>query len=140
MTDPVIPVAPAAPVAPVRGKTPTDTVLVGCKLPNGLKIHRGRWRTDSWLEVELIGSNKSRIVDANGKTTYGITRVDRTFITQWMKDHARVPAVAGGMIFFAEKQDDVESYFGADQRKHGLEPLDPSRSLPKGVAQLNAKD
>lgn len=125
----------AIPVAPVRGKTPTDAVLVGCKLPNGLVIHRGKWQTDSWFEVKLAGANSSRLLGG-----YGQTRVDRAFMTQWMKDNAKTPAVVQGLIFFADKADDVESYFSNGGLRTGLEPLDPTKSLPKGVAQLTVKD
>lgn len=78
----------------------TNTVLIGCRLPNGLVIEHP---SDSNNKIELNGKNKIIIVGAE----YGLTMVDREFATAWFaanKDFAPVKSFA---IFMAETNDDA---------------------------------
>lgn len=110
------------------------TVVIGCKLPNGLIIEVGSPGADNYWRHQLKGSNDARIIGG-----FGITEnVDQENFARWLKAHAFMPAVKNGLIFV---HDTVESArdIALERKdvKHGFEAVDPSKP-PKGIATAAA--
>ena len=100
------------------------TVIIGCKLPNGLIIEVAKTR------VLLNGSNTSAI--AGG---YGLTSVDASFADQFFKERAGDPLIVKGIIFRQEKE--VNAKAQAEDTKTvetGLEPMAQGKPEP-GISQ-----
>lgn len=75
------------------------TVIVGCKLPNGLIIEVGG------QSVELNGANASNIIGGHG-ITYN---VDADFFNAWMEAHQDRDMVKNGFIFAHEEAENTEA-------------------------------
>lgn len=104
----------------------SNTVVVGCKIPNGLQLTVGK------TAVVVNGSNSSKII--NG---HGITTVDAEFWNAWIERNSGLSVVRNGFIFAHEKKADVkaEAKEKADEIT-GLEPLDPNNK-PAGITDLD---
>lgn len=111
------------------------TVVVGCKLPNGLIIEVGSPGEDNYWRVQLKGSNAANIIGG-----YGITEnVDEDNFAKWLKKHAFMPAVKNGLIFVhgtVESARDIA--LERKDLKHGFEAVDPSKP-PKGIEREAAR-
>ncbi len=69
------------------------TVIVGCKLPNGIIIeHAGK-------RVTLAGGHSAKI-----RGSHGMTVVDKDFWDAWRATHADYHPVKKGLIFAHEKE------------------------------------
>lgn len=103
---------------------PGPTVVVGCKLPNGVIIQVDK------TKVTLNGANSSLI--AGG---YGLTNVDAAFFTQWLKLNADSTLVKKSIVFAQEKEANAKAQ-ASDQRSvsTGLEGLAKDKPVP-GVSQ-----
>lgn len=98
----------------------SNQVLVGCKLPQGLHIHINETR------VTLNGTNSSRIIGG-----YGLTRVDESFMEQWLKLHADTRAVRNGLIFVQSNVKDAEAEARDNaENKNGMEGVDFNKPVP----------
>lgn len=75
------------------------TVIVGCKLPNGLIIEVGG------QSVELNGANASNIIGGHG-ITYN---VDADFFNAWMEAYQDRDMVKNGFIFAHEEAENTEA-------------------------------
>lgn len=99
----------------------TTTVVMGCKLPNGLIIEHGGRR------FTLKGSNAARIVGG-----YGLTEgVPKDFAEAWLKSHADLGTVKNGLVFIQTSESSAKA--AAKERrdvKTGLEPIDPLKAPP----------
>lgn len=105
------------------------TVVVGCKLPNGLIIEVGSPGADNYWRVQLKGSNDARVIGG-----YGITEnVDEENFGRWLKSHAFMPAVKNGLIFVHGTVESARDC-ATDRKdlKHGFEAVDPKQP-PKGI-------
>ena len=96
-----------------------ETVIVGCKLPNGLTIHLGSGRE---RKVVLNGYNSAKVVGGHGLTT-----VDKEFWDEWSKLHTDFAPVAAGLIFASgsEKNTAAEAV-EKEKTLSGFEGLDPN--------------
>jgi hypothetical protein len=93
------------------------TVVVGCKLPQGLIIHHPM---EPERTVELRGINKATIIGADHATT----EVDAEFFEQWAAVHKEFPAVKSGAIFVAKNAADVAAIARENKaRKTGFERM-----------------
>lgn len=116
-------------------KSPTsNTVLIACKLPNGLIIEHPK---NPDVKVELNGKNKIIIVGAE----YGLTTVDAEFATAWFAANAEFAPVKSCAIFMAESQSDIVS-MGAElaEVETGFEGMrtDGKDKRAKGVKTAKA--
>lgn len=121
-----------------------NTVMVGCKLPNGLNLEifeEGKTDDDKKIfrrtgqRFLVLGSNSSNVVGG-----YGLTRVDADFWDAWKAQHANFPALKAGLIFAEDKQDRAADHALDHQAaKTGLEPIDPNK-LPKGIEAVPEKE
>jgi hypothetical protein len=121
-----------------------NTVMVGCKLPNGLNLEifeEGKTDDDKKIfrrtgdRVLVRGSNSSNVVGG-----FGLTRVDADFWEKWRAQHASFPALKAGLIFAEERQDRAADHaLDAKEAKTGLEPIDPNKP-PKGIEAVPEKE
>lgn len=87
-----------------------ETVIVGCRLPVGLKL---TLREPSKVKgqpgkiissVEINGMNRSKILGA----TYTTTIVDAEFWETWKKQHADYAPLENGAIFQASSEEQAK--------------------------------
>lgn len=104
-------------------QSPT-TVVVGCKLPNGLIAN-----VDG-KKILFNGANTASIIGG-----YGLTNVDASFFAAWLKQNSETPLVKKGIIFAQEKEVNAQAQ-AADTRgvATGLEPIAPDKPV-EGVSQ-----
>lgn len=76
------------------------TVVVGCKLPNGIILDHP---LDPSKKVELAGLNKARVIGADHATT----EVDGEFWEAWSMVHKDFAPVKSGAIFVARTVEDA---------------------------------
>lgn len=102
----------------------TDTVIVGCKLPNGLYLDL-KANDGEVQRVTIAGSNAARIVGG-----YGLTPgVSSDFMKKWLELNAKHPAVVNKSIFIHSNEASAKSI----AKEHaeittGIEPVDPVSS------------
>lgn len=106
-----------------------NTVVVGCKLPNGLIIEVGSPGADGYWRQQLKGSNDSRVIGG-----FGITEgVDEANFATWLKKHAFMPAVKNSLIFVHSTVESARDIaLERKDVKHGFEPMNP-QTPPKGI-------
>lgn len=94
-----------------------NTYVIGCKLPNGLKI-RGAGK-----EFTLRGANSSEII--NG---FGITEdVPADIWEDYEKAHAKSPALVNGLVFATgDRKSAVDASKELESQKTGLEQANPA--------------
>lgn len=99
------------------------TVVVGCKIPNGVKI-RGAGK-----EFTLNGANQSNVIGG-----YGITEnVPADIVEDYMRAHAKSPAVVNELIFV---QKDVRSARdAANERKAQKTGFEKIKAEDAGVKE-----
>lgn len=133
------------PAPPKPGQTPqpgigepdklngTATVVVGCKLPNGMICEVGRPGDDNHRHVRLNGSNANVVVGADGKPVvggYGLTTVSKQFWDEWLKTHKRLDFVRNGFVFvhndMASARDHAHDLAG---KRNGFEAVDPNEKV-----------
>lgn len=121
------------------------TVIVGCKLPNGLIMELIKpgplnMPTPPSKRVTLAGANSLRTSKAENPlvSRYAMTPVDEEFAREWFKQNAQMDFVKAGAVFIAKdaKEAQAEAKEKVDEVKTGLEPLNPDKDarLPRGVA------
>jgi hypothetical protein len=110
----------------------TETVVVGCKLPNGLFMELGKVGTDSYQRHRLNGSNAQGALVVPG-TNYGVTTIPKDFMDAWMKKHQWLPAVRKQLIFVVGDMASAQAQAMDNQKERtGLEPLNPEKP-PEGI-------
>ena len=123
----------------------SDTVLIGCRIPNGhvLQCYRLVDRRDYHVKMPDGAVEKQALPDGgtvklNGpktpwgqrpdydvKSGYAFTRVERKFWEKWVSQHKGDEVIVNKQIIVADKRDDLigmASEFKKDFRS-GLEPL-----------------
>lgn len=126
-----------------------DTVLVACKLPNGLHIEN-RTRDESapngWGAPERYTLNGSlHRLDENGSpihawevsNTFGLTEVPKVFWDQWIAENKDAPYVRNGAIFAHPKDTRGQTKEMSDVTT-GFEGRDPKNPMP-GVEPMTDK-
>lgn len=97
--------------------TKSATVIVGCKLPNGVILELGG------QSVEINGANSSHVIGGHGITH----DVDAEFFNAWMEAHADRDMVKNGFIFAHDKAADTKAQSKEQSDNNtGLEAVDPS--------------
>jgi hypothetical protein len=93
------------------------TIIIGCKLPNGIVLFHPQDRS---IAVEIQGLNKSKIIGATHMTTI----VDGAFWDDWKAVHKDFQPFISNAIFEAsgprEADDKAKELVGV---KTGFEPL-----------------
>jgi hypothetical protein len=129
----------------------SDTVIVGCRYPNGLDIHIDRMaavRTPAWHQpngftevqvatpiqtIKLAGPNRVNRFDGEGP--YAFTTVPRKFWEQWIVSHRNDPAIVNKQIIVGETRDELRGLArDAKEFKSGLQPVDAKQQdarMPK---------
>ena len=112
-----------------------ETVVVGCKLPQGLIITIGRRGTpqdkgtrdaqlvidNPGVQLRLFGSYAPGAVEGFGMTP----NVDKAAFTGWLKEHADWAPVKNGLVFCEDKMEDAIAHATAfGLVPNGFEPLD----------------
>ena len=95
-----------------------NTVLIGCKLPNGIILQHPFNPRET---VEINGLNKPTIIGA----TYVTTEVDADFWANWLAVHEDYAPIASGAIFVAKNAERLEAIAREQvSRKTGFEGMD----------------
>lgn len=143
MPDPVTPkVPPPPPVPPAAGTNHTqpnppttvpsgETVVVACKLPNGLHLRLDKMQDGQTIQmadrVTLNGPNMPNALVAGG---YAMTRVPKEFWDEWVKQNPDFqPFVAKPPLVYAQPSEQGAQSQAREQAAatSGLERLDPGR-------------
>lgn len=136
MNDPVKPNQQTAPGE--RGKVNgTASVVVGCKLPNGLLMEVGKFGDPDYLQVRLNGSNANVVVGADNQPVvggYGLTTVSTTVWDLWLNGdkerkltaHKNLDFVRKGLVFAHNDMASARDHAKDNATvRNGFEPLNP---------------
>ena len=105
-----------------------NTVIVGCKLPNGLVIELDEQR------VVLNGANSSAIIGG-----FGMTEVNKALFDAWLEKHKDYEPVKQGLIFAQEKPANAQAEAKDKAKlKSGFEGLDPKKPA-EGIEPMDLK-
>ncbi len=105
-----------------------ETVIVGCKLPNGLLLQVGT------VTIRVNGKARYNMPSPTRKTLNtdvefadGLTVVDKVFWDKWLADHKDYQPVLSGHIYASPSRNDaVAKAKDTEQSKTGLEAVDPN--------------
>jgi len=131
-------------------------VTVACKLPHGLilqickEVEKAEAQRDGahklvkeWIrlpeKVKIKGYLEKYRVDlppAAQGSSYALTHgVDKDFWDQWLAQNRDLDMVKAKLIFASDKQDTIRTATKDYEKvKCGLEPINPSESLPKNIS------
>lgn len=122
----------------------SNIVVVGCKLPSGIIVdvcdpgeneHGQKIMVPRRQPVTFKGANSSNIVGG-----FGLTEVDAEFWDAWIKQNAKFPAVANGLIFAQDRRDKAaDNAMDHADAKSGFEGINPDKP-GKGVERVPKKD
>lgn len=106
-----------------------ETIVVGCKLPNGLVVEQDGYT------VTLNGANSSNVVGG-----YGLTEgVDKDAFAKWMEVHKNQPYVKNELVFAQAKANSAQSKATENASvKTGLEGLPQDKPAP-GIEKADGK-
>ncbi|ELY4860545.1 hypothetical protein SM110_004303 [Cronobacter sakazakii] len=106
-----------------------ETIVVGCKLPNGLVVEQDGYT------VTLNGANSSNVVGG-----YGLTEgVDKDAFEKWMEVHKNQPYVKNELVFAQAKANSAQSKATENASiKSGLEGLPQDKPAP-GIEKADGK-
>jgi len=136
-----------------------ETVTVGCKIPNGLRLqlckpHNEREQGLNFVRDVTVWRKygKQVIIKGNGHASnspdafkYGAAlthNVDAEFMDTWMEQNAEHPAVINHLVFIANREADALAMAREfKDQKSGLEPLktDGDPRMPKAKNISGAK-
>jgi len=105
------------------------TVVVGCKLPNGIILEHPQ---DASKKVTLNGKNKALIVGAD----FATTDIDSEFFEAWLAANSEFPALKSNAIFVARSIGEAQAIAkDFEDIETGLEPMrtDGKDKRAKGV-------
>ena len=126
-----------------------STVTVACSHPQGMILELGleldyaqsRFvRTPKYQRVRLNGSQKAtRVALPKGSQFVaqrdlepGLTEVDAEFITEWLRQHARMAR----LVWIVPKPADLKPMV-ADRPPPPFEPLDPTKPAKFGLDEVS---
>ncbi|EMC4337225.1 hypothetical protein VEL91_002649 [Cronobacter sakazakii] len=106
-----------------------ETIVVGCKLPNGLVVEQEGYT------VTLNGANSSNVVGG-----YGLTEgVDKGAFEKWLEVHKNQPYVKNELVFAQAKANSAQSKATENASvKSGLEGLPQDKPAP-GIEKADGK-
>ncbi|EOG6131785.1 hypothetical protein ACLF4G_000847 [Cronobacter sakazakii] len=106
-----------------------ETIVIGCKLPNGLVVEQDGYT------VTLNGSNSSNVVGG-----YGLTEgVDKDAFEKWLEVHKNQPYVKNELVFAQAKANSAQSKATENASvKSGLEGLPQDKPAP-GIEKADGK-
>ncbi|ELQ6249048.1 hypothetical protein AUN02_14555 [Cronobacter sakazakii] len=106
-----------------------ETIVVGCKLPNGLVVEQEGYT------VTLNGANSSNVVGG-----YGLTEgVDKDAFEKWLEAHKNQPYVKNELVFAQAKANSAQSKATENASvKSGLEGLPQDKPAP-GIEKADGK-
>lgn len=116
-----------------------ETVLIGCRLPNGLVLHHP---TNRNLTVKLAGAYETRTESGLfiPPKPYSITAVDAEFWTAWKEAYVGFPPLKTRAVFEARSEQEAESKArNAEKVKTGFEPMSQQATID-GVKLKKATD
>lgn len=98
-----------------------ETIVVGCKLPNGLVVEQGGYT------VTLKGANSSDVIGG-----YGLTEgVDKDAFEKWLVAHKDQPYVKNELVFAQAKTNSARDKAKENAKvKTGLEGLPQDKPAP----------
>ena len=98
-----------------------ETVLIGCRLPNGLVLHHPTKREpDSKVGGDIRNENRKRRLDAR-RRLFSTTAVDAEFWAEWKAAYVGFPPLKNRAIFEARSDQEAESK--AQERRKGKDGL-----------------
>ena len=119
-----------------------ETVMVACKLPNGL--HMDLVVDGAKKRYTLKGNALPRGADVTDKEYarivggFAFTEVPKAFFDAWMRQYKDLEAVKNGLIFARSKMQDAEAIAREKaELKSGLEPI-AQKDIPKDVQTMAA--
>jgi hypothetical protein len=151
------------PTAPKPSREDDETVVIGCKLPNGLTL-RVYEAFEDFEQVQGGGTRPIKRFEPTGEMVYIkgnaldiaklqnqelpdyqimngyalTTGVSRRFWDLWVEQHKDFPALKAGLLFAQPSEnrarDDAK---GRGNIRSGLEPIDPadpSKTVPSSIA------
>ena len=96
---------------------PSNTILIGCRLPNGITLSHPKDRN---VKVTLNGVSASKIIGA----TYNTTEVDAEFWADWYASYIDYAPMKNGSIFVAhDPASAIDIGKDLEKTKTGLEPI-----------------
>lgn len=99
-----------------------QTVVIGCKLPNGIIAEVGKQGETHHTVVRINGANAATIVGG-----YGLTTVSKDFWDAWLASHKQLEFVRKGLVFAHGDQRSAESHAQETSgTKSGFEPINPA--------------
>ena len=106
-----------------------ETIVVGCKLPNGLVVEQGGYT------VTLNGANSSNVIGG-----YGLTEgVDKDAFEKWLEVHKNQLYVKNELVFAQAKANSAQSKANENASvKTGLEGLPQDKPAP-GIEKADGK-
>lgn len=109
------------------------TIIVGCRLPNGLTLTLRNPEGKITTKVTVKGMNSSVIKGA----TYTTTPVDSEFWEAWKASHSDYAPLKNGAIFSATTEDQAKFKGTKEYGKvpTGFEPMNPEAHGVKPAAK-----
>ena len=106
------------------------TVIVYCKLPNGLEIEVGdkKARLNGWSEYLMPSPSRghqNKDVEQGG----GITTVDKDLWDAWYSKHQWFAPVKNGLLYASGNRNETLAK-AKDTDKAPMSPLDPIKPIP----------
>jgi len=103
-----------------------ETILIGCRLPNGLVLHHPKDRNQT---VKLAGVYEARTESGLylPPKPYSTTAVDAEFWAAWKEAYVGFPPLKTRAVFEARSEQEAESKAkNAEKVKTGFEPMGKS--------------
>jgi len=100
-----------------------ETVLIGCRLPNGLVLHHPKNRN---ITVKLAGTYETKTESGvwMPARAFSTTAVDLEFWTAWKTAYEGFPPLKNRAVFEARSEQEAESKArNAEKVKTGFEPM-----------------
>ena len=99
-----------------------ETVLIGCRLPNGLVLHHPKNRN---LTVKLAGTYETKLESGLfvPPRPYTLTPVDAEFWAAWKEAYVGFPPLKTRAVFEA-RSDQEAGAKAKDTAKTGFEPME----------------
>lgn len=117
--------------------TPTETVIVGCKLPQGLllEVDGITVRVNGSARYNMPRPNKKHLqLGVNVHASDGLTTLDRGFWEKWCEAHKDYGPLVNGHIYSSATMNKAKTMAEKTaDAKTGFEPLDPNK--PGGQLQ-----
>ena len=110
-----------------------ETILIGCRLPNGLVLHHPKNRN---LTVKLAGTYEAKLESGLyiPPKMFSTTPVDLEFWTAWKEAYVGFPPLKTRAVFEARSDQEAESKArNAEKVKTGFEPMSKTAKID-GVA------